>query len=229
MRLISSHNRWQPYAMLYDPDNSPEADLGPAVGAIPMEIKKLEFLQYRKTLLRRNPHCFYCGRHVGRSTSNLDHVVPQSRGGRHSPSNLVLSCLDCNRDKAADSPSEWLERTRAKLKALRRLSASLAAKIEEHNLAELPIGPRPVEVPKPVISVPVTQEREGEGPTVDRSAFDLGRPMFSLVRTTDRKRLVSRLRGTDVAHYLDSVELERDSDISLICEQSWHPKQAVSE
>jgi len=37
--------------------------------------------------------CFYCGGHG----SELEHVVPYSAGGKKEFSNLVLSCLRCNR------------------------------------------------------------------------------------------------------------------------------------
>ena len=35
----------------------------------------------------------------GRSTPELDHVVPLFSGGPHNPANLVPSCLRCNRSK----------------------------------------------------------------------------------------------------------------------------------
>lgn len=223
----NTRNPWQQYATLYDPDRQPEADaipdMSPAVGAIPMEIMKADFPAYRKKLLTRNPHCFYCGERVGRKTSSLDHVVPQSRGGRHSPGNLVLTCLDCNHDKDADTPAEWLARNRAELQRLRVRVHRLKAAIAQNDLADLRALPRP-EKSEPLPTI----EFEGVEPTVDRAAFDLSRPMFSIVRTVDKKRLVSRLRGTDVAHYLESAGADPSHETAILCEQFWHPKRASS-
>ena len=58
-----------------------------------------------KGLYNRSPNkaCFYCGHPVyltrGQNSpfqATKDHVVPRSKGGRE----LVLSCNQCNRDKA---------------------------------------------------------------------------------------------------------------------------------
>lgn len=50
--------------------------------------------------------CVYCG-----STENIeiDHIVPLSRGGTHTPENLAPACRPCNRSKGAKLLSEWLE------------------------------------------------------------------------------------------------------------------------
>jgi 5-methylcytosine-specific restriction endonuclease McrA len=47
--------------------------------------------------------CVYCGGPY----QELDHVVPLSRGGEHSLSNLRPSCTPCNRRKWAKTPEEW--------------------------------------------------------------------------------------------------------------------------
>jgi 5-methylcytosine-specific restriction endonuclease McrA len=53
--------------------------------------------------------CFYCG-----STNNLtlDHVIPLSRGGRHSIGNLVSACNLCNATKNTRLIVEWKKETR---------------------------------------------------------------------------------------------------------------------
>lgn len=58
----------------------------------PKELKKL----------RLSP-CFYCGD----KSAEMDHVIPISRGGRHSIGNLVASCLKCNRSKSKKVIMEW--------------------------------------------------------------------------------------------------------------------------
>jgi len=37
----------------------------------------------------------------------LDHIIPRSRGGDDSESNLMLCCRQCNRQKGAFTLSEW--------------------------------------------------------------------------------------------------------------------------
>jgi hypothetical protein len=50
------------------------------------------------------PVCFYCGL---RLASEIDHVIPVSRGGSAEPQNLVAACYPCNHDKSDRSVSEW--------------------------------------------------------------------------------------------------------------------------
>lgn len=50
--------------------------------------------------------CYYCGAKVG-GKYHVDHVVPISRGGDNSPSNLVITCPHCNLSKNDRLPHEW--------------------------------------------------------------------------------------------------------------------------
>jgi 5-methylcytosine-specific restriction endonuclease McrA len=49
--------------------------------------------------------CFYCG--CVNKKITLDHVLPISRGGRHSIGNLVPACYSCNSSKGAKFLAEW--------------------------------------------------------------------------------------------------------------------------
>lgn len=54
---------------------------------------------------RDNGKCVYCGKPVlARFSPNdprgFDHVIPRSKGGKHTKSNLVVSCADCNAAKS---------------------------------------------------------------------------------------------------------------------------------
>lgn len=53
---------------------------------------------------RDNHQCQYC-----RSIKNLtiDHIMPRSRGGDNSWSNLVTACMHCNTHKGDRTPEEW--------------------------------------------------------------------------------------------------------------------------
>lgn len=57
----------------------------------------------RRGVLRRDGHrCAYCGR----SAATVDHVMPRSRGGANSWTNLVACCRSCNSLKGDRTPEE---------------------------------------------------------------------------------------------------------------------------
>lgn len=54
----------------------------------------------KENVLRRDDYtCQFCGRHLSSATGTVDHVTPQSRGGKHEWSNVVASCKPCNNKK----------------------------------------------------------------------------------------------------------------------------------
>ncbi len=56
----------------------------------------------RFTVLRRDGFgCQYCGRKAREVVLEVDHIVPQSQGGRDNYGNLITACRDCNRGKQA--------------------------------------------------------------------------------------------------------------------------------
>lgn len=58
----------------------------------------------RREVLRRDHHaCQYCG-----STKNLtlDHVIPRSKGGKHTWDNVVTACERCNSRKGDRTPQQ---------------------------------------------------------------------------------------------------------------------------
>lgn len=57
----------------------------------------------RRTILQRDNHeCCYCG---GKA-STMDHIMPRSRGGAHSWTNVVACCFGCNQTKDDKTPQE---------------------------------------------------------------------------------------------------------------------------
>lgn len=54
---------------------------------------------------RDNYTCQYCGAHGVKL--ECDHVMPVSRGGSNSDTNLLTACLKCNRSKRAKTLEEW--------------------------------------------------------------------------------------------------------------------------
>jgi CRISPR/Cas system Type II protein with McrA/HNH and RuvC-like nuclease domain len=61
----------------------------------------------KSELLKRDGNfCFYCGRSP--DYLEIEHKVPQCRGGSDDLSNLVLACYFCNNHKATKTADEWL-------------------------------------------------------------------------------------------------------------------------
>lgn len=60
-----------------------------------------------KSLFTRDSNvCGYCGGVFARSNLTRDHIIPKSRGGEDSWTNLVTACKGCNHKKADRTPKE---------------------------------------------------------------------------------------------------------------------------
>jgi 5-methylcytosine-specific restriction endonuclease McrA len=57
----------------------------------------------KNVMFRDGFACVYCGAQSGLT---IDHVIPQSRGGKNSFENCVTSCFDCNNKKGNRTPNE---------------------------------------------------------------------------------------------------------------------------
>lgn len=58
----------------------------------------------RREVLRRDKHtCQYCG---STKQLTLDHVIPRSKGGKHTWDNVVTACEQCNSRKGDRTPSQ---------------------------------------------------------------------------------------------------------------------------
>ncbi|WP_276973801.1 type II CRISPR RNA-guided endonuclease Cas9 [Ferrimicrobium acidiphilum] len=63
-----------------------------------------------KLLARQKGECLYCGTPIGFDTSEIDHIVCQSKGrGSNRESNLVLACQTCNGEKNDKPFGLWAE------------------------------------------------------------------------------------------------------------------------
>ena len=80
--------------------------------ARPVIIRLLRYIRHYTRQLRANRNriykrdgyqCVYCGSH---KNLTLDHVIPKSRGGSNTWTNLVTSCQKCNLKKADKTPEE---------------------------------------------------------------------------------------------------------------------------
>ena len=85
-------------------DNHPEAKINKANRRRALKQKNGVFAVSQKEIrrLRRMP-CIYCGA----KSEHIDHVIPLTRGGRHSIGNLVAACARCNISKNNKFIVEW--------------------------------------------------------------------------------------------------------------------------
>jgi 5-methylcytosine-specific restriction endonuclease McrA len=60
----------------------------------------------RNVLVRDGLRCQYCGKKHAASKLTVDHVVPRSRGGRSTWTNVVTACIGCNTRKGGRLPWE---------------------------------------------------------------------------------------------------------------------------
>lgn len=67
---------------------------------------RLTVLTRKNILTRDRNSCQYCGKKVNPRELTLDHIMPESRGGKYSWDNLVACCSPCNRKKSNQTPEE---------------------------------------------------------------------------------------------------------------------------
>ena len=78
----------------------------PEVAGVEYQRGELFGWEIRSYLLEKFARrCVYCGR--GETAFEVEHVVPQGRGGSDRVSNLVLSCHDCNQAKGNRTAAEF--------------------------------------------------------------------------------------------------------------------------
>jgi 5-methylcytosine-specific restriction endonuclease McrA len=81
----------------------PEVIVLTRYNAIPPRRVKLS----RRNIFDRDRYtCQYCGRMPPRSELSIDHVVPRSRGGETTWTNVLLACTTCNARKRDHMPKE---------------------------------------------------------------------------------------------------------------------------
>ncbi len=82
---------------------APRVIVATAFRKIPLK----KFKPNKKTIYNRDKGvCSYSGKKLSYGEATLDHVVPRSRGGKSSFSNLVLCHKDVNYQKADRTPAE---------------------------------------------------------------------------------------------------------------------------
>ena len=76
------------------------------INYIKIPVYKMLSVRPTKNLVKKlgNYHCAYCG---SIKDLTIDHMLPQSRGGKHTYDNLVCCCRQCNEEKGNRTPEEW--------------------------------------------------------------------------------------------------------------------------
>ena len=83
--------------------------------AVPRVIRLLSYDRLPKTRVRLNRRnlfardanrCQYCGKKHRTTELSIDHIVPRSRGGRTTWTNVVCACMKCNVRKGGRTPVE---------------------------------------------------------------------------------------------------------------------------
>ncbi|MEY4571053.1 MAG: hypothetical protein RLZ10_246 [Bacteroidota bacterium] len=78
----------------------------------PLIIRLLNYVRYRVHKLKINRHrlfkrdnheCVYCG---SKKNLTVDHILPKSKGGDNTWTNLITCCSNCNRQKGDKTPEE---------------------------------------------------------------------------------------------------------------------------
>lgn len=77
-----------------------------AIAATPEELERMNAFMLRMRSSSR-VRCHYCGDEIPGHKIDFDHVIPLSRGGKHSLFNICAACEPCNARKYSKLPHEW--------------------------------------------------------------------------------------------------------------------------
>jgi 5-methylcytosine-specific restriction endonuclease McrA len=103
----------------------------------PLIIRLLSYVRFkskpvklnRKRIFKRdNNECVYCG---SKRNLTIDHIMPRSRGGKNTWSNLVTCCSNCNLRKGNRTPEEASMRMNYKAYEPTIFSSIISVDVEE--------------------------------------------------------------------------------------------------
>jgi hypothetical protein len=69
---------------------------GPPMYRLESRMNQTAARRERKRMLKKDPHCHWCGCPLDAQTATLEHVIPLVRGGTNRRENLVIACSPCN-------------------------------------------------------------------------------------------------------------------------------------
>jgi 5-methylcytosine-specific restriction endonuclease McrA len=114
-------------------------NIGTSIGEFvrPLIIRLLSYVRFktkpvklnRKRIFKRdNNECVYCG---SKRNLTIDHIMPRSRGGKNTWSNLVTCCSNCNLKKGNRTPEEASMRMNYKAYEPTIFSSIISVDVEE--------------------------------------------------------------------------------------------------
>ena len=68
----------------------------------------------RRIIERDGVRCVYCDEDLSSAEIHMDHVIPESRGGKTNYNNLQVTCRKCNLAKGVLSEDEFTQRLRTR-------------------------------------------------------------------------------------------------------------------
>ena len=72
------------------------------------EMMEQGYIMNRRDIYNKyTGHCAYCGKKIEFDDMTIDHIVPQSKGGKNTDDNIVPCCQLCNSQKANRSLEEF--------------------------------------------------------------------------------------------------------------------------
>ena len=86
----------------------------PTLGIAPKRLRGKGLQTVRRRILTANPLCVQCdARGVVRAATEIDHIVPLSRGGPDDDSNRQALCSECHAAKTAAEARGGIPKTRS--------------------------------------------------------------------------------------------------------------------
>ncbi len=70
----------------------------------------------RRVIERDGYYCVYCDDNLTNSEIHLDHVIPESRGGKTTYDNLQVTCRKCNLEKGTLNEQDFMNKLRRRAK-----------------------------------------------------------------------------------------------------------------
>ena len=87
-----------------------------------LNAPRSEMIDRAAIIARDKGKCYLCGKEPKGWHLTLDHMVPLSRGGDHTPENLRVCCRKCNNAKSDKTPEEYRDYLKARAAASVSLS-----------------------------------------------------------------------------------------------------------
>jgi len=103
----------------------------------------------RDRILESSGHCEWCATSVLYQPIELDHIISLNADGSHTPENLVVACVACNRAKSSKHPVRFAQETVARTGIRTRLIERLLSQYEADAPVQRSFFDEPTSAPAP--------------------------------------------------------------------------------